>query len=56
MSSTMEQVTLQVPEISCNHCVMTVEETVGELPGVGWDTRSKSSQAVRSRPSHKRPG
>jgi len=47
MSSTMEQITLQVPEISCNHCVMTVEEAVGELSGVGSVTANESTKQVQ---------
>lgn len=47
MSSTMGQITLQVPEISCNHCVMTVEETVGELPGVGAVNANESTKQVQ---------
>ncbi len=27
--------TLSVPGISCEHCKTTIEQTVGELPGVG---------------------
>ena len=30
----MTQVTLQVPDISCNHCKMSIEGAVGELEGV----------------------
>ena len=30
----MTQVTLQVPDISCNHCKMSIEGAVGELDGV----------------------
>lgn len=34
MASTMEHVTLTAPDISCGHCVATVKEAVGALPGV----------------------
>lgn len=34
MSSTIEQVTLTSPDISCGHCVATVQEVVGGLAGV----------------------
>lgn len=29
-----EQVVLQAPDISCAHCVKTIEKAVGALPGV----------------------
>jgi copper ion binding protein len=33
-SNTMQEVTLSAPDISCAHCAMTIEETLGELPGI----------------------
>jgi len=30
----METKTVMVPNISCGHCVMTIEREVGEIPGV----------------------
>jgi len=27
-------VTLNIPAISCGHCVMTIQREIGELPGV----------------------
>ncbi|MEQ9401568.1 MAG: heavy-metal-associated domain-containing protein [Longimicrobiales bacterium] len=30
----MEQKTVTVPNISCGHCVRTIEREVGEAPGV----------------------
>jgi len=30
----METRTVTVPNISCGHCVMTIEREVGEIPGV----------------------
>lgn len=30
----MNTVTYQIPNISCGHCVKTIEMEVGELPGV----------------------
>ena len=30
----LEHVTVTAPDISCAHCVATVQETVGALPGV----------------------
>lgn len=37
--------TVNVPNISCGHCVMTIEREVGELPGVA---SVKAEQASRS--------
>jgi copper ion binding protein len=34
MSTTVEQITLTSPDISCGHCVATVQEVVGSLAGV----------------------
>lgn len=34
MSTTTEQATMTAPAISCGHCVTTIQETVGALPGV----------------------
>lgn len=30
----METVTLEAPNISCQHCIMAVQRAVGSLPGV----------------------
>lgn len=30
----METKTLQIPNISCNHCVMTIKNELSEIPGV----------------------
>ena len=30
----MDQVTLSVPDISCNHCKMSIEGAVSELSGI----------------------
>jgi Cu+-exporting ATPase len=32
--NTVQEVTLTAPGISCAHCVVTIEETLGELPGI----------------------
>ena len=32
--STLDPVTLTAPDISCGHCVATVQNEVGALPGV----------------------
>ena len=34
MASMMEHATVTAPDISCAHCVATVKEAVGVLPGV----------------------
>jgi copper chaperone len=34
MSSTVERATLTAPDISCEHCVATINRTVGALTGV----------------------
>lgn len=47
MSNTMEHVTLQVPDISCSHCVMSVEEAVGELSGVRSVTANEATKQVQ---------
>ncbi len=31
---TAEDVTLSVPDVSCEHCVKTINTALGELPGV----------------------
>jgi copper ion binding protein len=33
-SKTIQEVTFSAPDISCAHCAMTIEETLGELPGI----------------------
>ena len=30
----MEKTTLSIPNISCDHCVMTIQKELGELEGV----------------------
>lgn len=30
----MEEKTLQIPSISCGHCIMTIKQEVGDLDGV----------------------
>lgn len=32
--ATVEDVTLSVPDVSCEHCVRTINTALGELPGV----------------------
>ena len=30
----MEKITLSIPAISCNHCVMTIKRGLGEIKGI----------------------
>lgn len=46
MSVTIEQATLTAPTISCDHCVATVKEAVGELAGVSSVKASADTQQV----------
>lgn len=46
MSSTIEQVTLTAPDISCEHCVATVQETVSALEGVSQVQASEETQRI----------
>ena len=42
----MEKHVLSIPNISCDHCVMTIKREVGELEGVSsveGDTEKKDS-------------
>jgi copper ion binding protein len=34
MASMMEHVTVTAPDISCGHCVVSIKDAVGTLPGV----------------------
>jgi len=40
----MESRTVNVPGISCGHCVATIEREVGEVPGV---SKVKADQATK---------
>lgn len=42
----METITLNAPDISCGHCVATVEEAVGKLEGVQTVSASSDSKDV----------
>jgi len=46
MESTVEQVTLTAPDISCGHCVATVKGAVGALDGVSRVEASEATQRV----------
>ena len=39
-------VTLSAPDISCSHCVATVQETVSSLPGVESVSASEETKLV----------
>jgi copper chaperone CopZ len=43
-SATNEQVTLLAPDISCAHCVATVQGALGQQPGV---TRAQASAETK---------
>jgi copper chaperone CopZ len=43
---TMASKTFKVPNISCGHCVMTIEREVGELDGVVSVKAEESSKMV----------
>jgi copper chaperone len=42
----MMEKTVDVPGISCGHCVMTIEREVGELAGVGSVKAEQASKRV----------
>ncbi|HEV2107671.1 MAG TPA: cation transporter [Thermomicrobiales bacterium] len=46
MSSTMEKVTLTAPDISCGHCVATINKTLGALDGVQQVEAEESTKQV----------
>jgi len=46
MSSTIEEVTLTAPDISCGHCVLRIREEVGALPGVIGVDANESTKMV----------
>lgn len=45
-SPTTEHITLTAPDISCGHCVSTVQQAVGEIAGVEAVTASVDTKAV----------
>lgn len=47
MATMMENVTLTAPDISCGHCVATVEEAVGKLAGVASVEANESTKQVQ---------
>ena len=46
MASMLEHVTVTAPDISCAHCVATVKEAVGSLPGVASVEADPDSKRV----------
>jgi copper chaperone CopZ len=42
----MPSKTFTVPNISCNHCVMTIKREVGELAGVSSVTADAATKSV----------
>ena len=48
MAATQETV-LSVPEISCEHCVHTIDTALGKLPGVETVSTDIPSKTVRLR-------
>jgi copper chaperone len=42
----MTNKTFQVPNISCNHCVMTIKRELGELAGVSSVTGDAETKTV----------
>ena len=46
MASMLKHVTLTAPDISCGHCVATIKEEVGTLPGVARVEADPASKHV----------
>ncbi len=46
MSSTIERVTLTAPDISCSHCVATVQQAVGGLTGVRTVSANEQTKQI----------
>jgi copper chaperone len=47
MSSTIERATLTAPDISCSHCVATINKAVGAIDGVRTVSASEQTKQVR---------
>lgn len=47
MSSTTEQATLTAPDISCGHCVATINKAVGAIDGVRHVETSEQTKQVQ---------
>lgn len=44
-----QEVLLLAPDISCDHCVKSIEKAVGALPGVTWVKAEVESKRVAVR-------
>jgi len=42
----MEKTTLEAPDISCGHCIMSIEKAVSRLPGVRFVSGDPDSKQV----------
>lgn len=47
MSSTIEKATLTAPDISCSHCVATIQKAVGGLAGVSKVVANEQTKQVQ---------
>ena len=47
MSSTIERATLTAPDISCGHCVATINKAVGAIDGVRRVEASEQTKQVQ---------
>lgn len=47
MSTSLEQITLSVPDVSCAHCVASVDEALTGLDGVSTVTTDLGAKVVR---------
>ena len=47
MSSTMERATLTAPDISCSHCVATINKALGGLDGVRHVETSEATKQIK---------
>lgn len=49
MSQIQEEVVLSVPDVSCEHCVHTIDKALSPLPGVESVQTDLASKTVRLR-------
>ena len=52
----MEARTVHVPNISCNHCVMTIEREVGDMEGVAKVSADADTKNITVEGNHQQPG
>lgn len=43
----MQVVTLEAPNISCDHCIQSIKKAVGKLPGVNFLEGDPSAKVVK---------